>query len=114
MSLPLEKSRKNDGAAIGPRPARYSITSIDIVVQIMFTLVVFLRLFMGWDFTLEALMWLAMATIYVAPAAAAVWRGHPARASIIAVNLLSGWTGVGWVVAFLWSTRRHDRRAPAL
>ena len=111
MSIPPEKPGKDEGAPFGQKPARYSITSIDIVVQVVFTLIVILRVWKGWDFTLRVLMWLALTAMYVAPAVVAIWRRHPARARIIAVNLLSGWTGVGWIVALVWSIRRVDKRA---
>jgi hypothetical protein len=110
----LKKSLGKAGVPFGDRPARYSITSIDIVVQVMFTLIVILRLWKGWDFTLKVLMWSVVAAIYVAPGAVAIWRRHPARARIVAFNALLGWTGVGWAAALVWSTRRRRRRAAAL
>lgn len=43
--------------------------------------------------------------IYFAPAVVAVaWR-HEKRLSIFALNLLAGWTVVGWVIALLWSVQ---------
>ncbi len=114
MNLRLDKSRKVEGASRGEPRMRNSITSIDIVVQALFTLIVLLRLWMGWDFTLQVLMWLVVAVVYGAPGAVAVWRGHPARLRIVALNGLLGWTGIGWIAALFWSTRRYDRPAAAL
>ena len=112
MSRRPEKPGDDEAAApFGQKPARYSITSIDVVVQILFTLIVFLRVWKGWDVTLRVLMWLSLVALYVAPTAVAIWRRHPARARIIALNILTGWTGVGWIVALVWSTRRRGKRA---
>ena len=111
MSTPPDKPGNDEGAPFGQKPARYTITSIDIVVQVLFTLIVILRVWKGWDFTLRVLMWLVLTAMYVAPGLVAIWRRHPARARIIVVNVLSGWTGVGWIVALVRSIRRVDKRA---
>jgi hypothetical protein len=37
------------------------------------------------------------------PSGIAVWRGHRSAPAIIALNLLLGWTGLGWIAAFIWS-----------
>jgi hypothetical protein len=41
--------------------------------------------------------------IYFAPTVVAVARDHQDRLAIGAVNLLFGWTMVGWLLAFIWS-----------
>lgn len=40
---------------------------------------------------------------YMAPAAVAVTRRHHQRIAILALNLLLGWTFLGWVVALVWA-----------
>jgi hypothetical protein len=41
--------------------------------------------------------------IYVLPSYIAVRRGHRGQSSIIIINILLGWTLVGWIVALAWS-----------
>ena len=41
--------------------------------------------------------------IYVVPAAVALSRRHPQRHAISAINVLLGWTLVGWAATLLWS-----------
>jgi hypothetical protein len=41
--------------------------------------------------------------IYFAPTVIAFVRGHQNRAAILAVNLLIGWTFIGWVAAMVWA-----------
>ena len=43
--------------------------------------------------------------INLIPTIIAVKRRHPDTAAIVAVNLLLGWTLIGWVVALVWSLR---------
>jgi Superinfection immunity protein len=59
-----------------------------------------------------ALLWLAL---YFLPAMFAIGRKHRNSSAICAVNLLLGWTVVGWIVAAVWSStnnteaqHRHD------
>lgn len=40
---------------------------------------------------------------YFIPAIIAVSRGHKDVVGIIALNILLGWTVLGWIVAFVWS-----------
>lgn len=47
--------------------------------------------------------------LYFLPAVTAWLRGHPSKWAIIALNLLLGWTLLGWIIALIWSltgTRR--------
>jgi len=41
--------------------------------------------------------------IYFIPTVIAAARGHRNAAPIIMINLLLGWTFVGWLVALIWS-----------
>ncbi|MGB3968758.1 MAG: superinfection immunity protein [Planctomycetota bacterium] len=49
------------------------------------------------------LMLLAAASIYVLPSAVAMLRRHRNVASIMVVNLLLGWTLLGWAVSMAWA-----------
>jgi hypothetical protein len=40
---------------------------------------------------------------YFAPWCVAVWRGHRNKYAILALNLFTGWTGLGWIAALVWS-----------
>ena len=46
---------------------------------------------------------------YCVPTAIAVFRGHANVAPIVVVNLLAGWTFVGWVVALAWAVSYQSR-----
>ena len=41
-------------------------------------------------------------TVYFLPFGLALLRNKRNKASILALNILLGWTFVGWVVAFVW------------
>lgn len=44
-----------------------------------------------------------MLAIYFLPTIVASTRGHQSAGAIFFLNLLLGWTMLGWVVAFVWS-----------
>jgi Superinfection immunity protein len=41
--------------------------------------------------------------LYLTPTIVAANRDHPNTGAIAAINILAGWTFLGWVVAFIWS-----------
>jgi hypothetical protein len=41
--------------------------------------------------------------LYFLPAIVAIVRGHPNSLAIFILNLLLGWTFIGWVIALVWS-----------
>jgi hypothetical protein len=45
-----------------------------------------------------------VAFLYFVPAAFAAHRGHPNKGAIFVLNLLLGWTYLGWVVALIWAS----------
>jgi hypothetical protein len=45
----------------------------------------------------------AFAALYFAPTYAAARRAHPNRVGIFLLNLLLGWTVIGWIAALLWA-----------
>lgn len=47
---------------------------------------------------------------YFLPTLIAGFRGHKNGTPILLVNLLFGWTGIGWIWALLWSTTSHTRK----
>jgi hypothetical protein len=65
---------------------------------------------------LEAVLYLAALLLYLAPAIVAAWRARDDAFAITIVNVLLGWTIVGWIAAFVWarhpvSERRMSRVA---
>lgn len=44
------------------------------------------------------------------PIVIAAMRHHPNTAAIAAVTILTGWTGIGWIIALVWSLTAVDRR----
>ena len=68
---------------------------------------------------LEGLLQLAvLIAIYMIPALVARKRGHENALAITALNILAGWTLVGWIAAFVWActgpNRRRERREASL
>lgn len=49
------------------------------------------------------LTFIIFALIYFAPFIVACGRGHHQTIAIFALNLLLGWTVLGWIVAIVWS-----------
>lgn len=55
---------------------------------------------------------LATLAIYCLPAIIAHRKKHPDAWAILGTNLLFGWTGIGWVVAFVWTFSEQPGRQP--
>jgi hypothetical protein len=74
------------------------------------------------DRTTDDLMWIAVILVlYLLPAIVAVSRKHRQKIAILVLNVLLGWTFVGWVAALVWAlvkparqpvTQREYRRCP--
>jgi predicted MFS family arabinose efflux permease len=54
-----------------------------------------------WVITL--IMIAALVVVYFAPALIALNRRHRKRKAIFVLNLLLGWTLIGWIAAIAWS-----------
>lgn len=54
-------------------------------------------------FGLGASVTIFLAITYFLPTTVAFIRGHHSKIAIAALNILLGWTFIGWVVAFVWS-----------
>ena len=64
----------------------------------------------------EANGWLGLALlglVYVTPALIAYRRGHHQRHAILALNLLLGWTFIGWAAALIWAYTAVRKEAAA-
>jgi len=53
---------------------------------------------------------LMLAAAYFVPILVAISRGHPNAAPIAVLNVLLGWTFLGWVAALVWSLTAIERR----
>ncbi len=51
--------------------------------------------------------------LYFLPTLIEVLRGHPQKVPIFILDLLAGWTMVGWVVAIVWSCTKFEGNARA-
>lgn len=56
-----------------------------------------------WEGMLGLAMMLALAVLYFVPTIIAVKRKHKSTGGIVALNILAGWTFVGWLIALVWS-----------
>lgn len=49
---------------------------------------------------------------YFLPTVIALFRGHHNTFAIFLTNFLLGWSGLGWIIAFIWSfTAKYKARA---
>jgi hypothetical protein len=49
----------------------------------------------------------AILFLYFFPSVIAYWRGHRDVVTIAYLNILLGWTALGWILLFLWSFSRN-------
>ena len=54
-----------------------------------------------------------LAIFFGLPAWIALGRGHHQKWAIVATVILLGWTGLGWIVALIWSVGQVRRDAAA-
>jgi len=56
-----------------------------------------------YDNTVIVVLMILIVAIYMLPTLLAYGRDHPRRSTITLVNILFGWTLVGWLVVFIWA-----------
>lgn len=56
------------------------------------------------------LFFISALALYFSPTISAAWRGHKSAAAIFALNLLAGWTFIGWLVALVWSLTTPEEK----
>ena len=49
--------------------------------------------------------------IYIAPSLVALGRKHEQLAMVVVINVLLGWTGLGWLIALIWAAVGKSKRA---
>jgi len=65
------------------------------------------------DNTATVLILLAVLFIYMLPTLVAFGREHPRRLDITVVNIIIGWTLIGWLVVFFWAALSRVEDQPA-
>lgn len=58
---------------------------------------------MDWEIAGMLFIGLLMLGAYFLPTMVAGNRDHHNFGAIFATNLLLGWTGIGWIIAFIWA-----------
>lgn len=44
--------------------------------------------------------------LYMTPSLIAIFRRHKDIVSILMINILLGWTMIGWIIALIWSVKK--------
>lgn len=57
---------------------------------------------------LAALLITLLTLFYLFPTAVAVYRGRANTGAIFALNLLLGWSLIGWVLALVWALKHEE------
>ena len=57
---------------------------------------------------------LLLLALYFLPAVVAKLRAHHQRGAILTLNILLGWTLLGWVVSFVWAVTAVRPASPAV
>ncbi len=60
----------------------------------------------------QILFALVLAALFFLPTIIAAKKRHPNRIGIFVVNLLMGWTGLGWIVALIWALIAPQTSSP--
>ncbi|MFG6139512.1 superinfection immunity protein [Halomonas sp. B23F22_10] len=64
------------------------------------------------DLPIHPLLLLAIVVaLYFLPLIIAAWRNMPNAVAISVLNVVAGWTFVGWVVALVWSCLDRPERS---
>jgi len=57
----------------------------------------------------SAMLWIiigiAVLIIHFLPSYIAYSKNHPSKVLILVLNILMGWTGIGWLVLMFWSMK---------
>jgi len=57
----------------------------------------------------ENLVFLFLVFLYFVPSIVATWRKHSKATSIRILNILAGWTFIGWIIAAVWAYSENNR-----
>lgn len=64
------------------------------------------------DSTTTVIMLVAVVVIYLLPTLIAFGREHPRRMDLAVVNIIFGWTLIGWWAAFFWALLARTQPQP--
>ena len=64
----------------------------------------------AWEVILGVVAYLAIAAAYLAPTITALLRHMPSTGPIIVINILLGWTVIGWIIALAMAVRSKPAR----
>jgi|HubBroStandDraft_4_1064222.scaffolds.fasta_scaffold1195000_2 hypothetical protein len=53
--------------------------------------------------TINVILLIIIIGLYMLPTVIASARDHPRRRAIMLLNILFGWTLIGWILLFLWA-----------
>jgi hypothetical protein len=59
-------------------------------------------------------LWLILFILYLLPALIAGRRRHRQKLAITVLNILAGWTAIGWLVALVWACTADVDQAPVI
>ncbi len=62
-----------------------------------------------YDNTIEIVLLLLILVIYMLPTVIAYARDIPQRHTITVLDIVAGWTLIGWVILFLWAMMAETR-----
>jgi hypothetical protein len=65
------------------------------------------------DSTTNVIMLMLILILYLLPTLIAFGREHPRRGEIAVVNIVVGWTLIGWIIVFLWAALGRVEAQPA-
>jgi hypothetical protein len=82
------------------RPAQIGVAIAAGLITLMVVWQVLPAIFAGMGFGLLLMLFIGP---YWIPTIIAFVRKHPSKGAVLALNLLAGWTFVGWVVSLVWS-----------
>ena len=63
---------------------------------------------------MEVIWFIVAIAAYLLPAIIAGQRGHPSHTAIAVLNIVLGWTLIGWFLALIWSLTGPGKPAPAI
>ena len=59
--------------------------------------------FFAWFLSLGIVVMVLLGLSYFVPCVIAFMRGHQSRWAILVLNIVFGWTFIGWIAALIWS-----------
>lgn len=58
----------------------------------------------------SALLWLVIGIVilivHFIPSYLAYSNNHPSKGLILVLNILMGWTGLGWIILLIWASKK--------